>query len=76
MQETVTKCDVCKKPRREANHWWRGRVAVQRFQVPAVIIIPATAKGRSPEDADLCGRECCHKWTDAQLDRISNERGH
>lgn len=69
MQEMVTKCDVCKKPKGTTNHWWRAKVVGE-----TILILPhseTAARG----DADLCGRECLHKWIDSQLNELSKSEG-
>jgi hypothetical protein len=64
MQDVITKCDVCKTPKGETNHWWRAKIVRK-----AIIVLPLSqAAGAS--GADLCGREHLHQWIDAQLNVI------
>lgn len=59
MEYTAYRCDVCNRPKGEANHWYRASIVPG----PRWVIIPWELSMRDPaaKEQHLCGLECATK---------------
>ena len=59
MTATTTSCDVCKKVKKETNHWFRCEIL--RLAGVKFITFAALPYPERRNTSDLCGEECAHK---------------
>lgn len=66
-------CDVCGALKKEANHWFIGRVD---YAARCATVCPWDRIVALTEVAHLCGLACSQRWLASALEKISQEESH
>lgn len=78
MKINTVQCDICKAMRKETNNWWKGFILKEASGKPLAVFLTvahsplANLQSELKSEVDLCGIDCCQKWSAQQLDKILN----